>query len=162
MLDLSSLPDRRNITYSCGCLYILLIYCFYRHTCLCNNFNGLSALVGCWSSAFIRMIIYNRSISLCRVEPVVQFPEKGIILASLLVFPILGCRHSLLRHCNSSRFSQVECTFSKIPSCVHLPVVDITPCAFGVNRQVYIVVLQRHLLFVDHFKRIKYLTFPLR
>ena len=24
-----------------------------------NNFYGLSALVGCWSSAFIRRIIYN-------------------------------------------------------------------------------------------------------
>ena len=45
-----------------------------------------------------------------------------IILASFLVFPILGCRHSLLRHCNMSRFSPVECTFSNIPTCVHLPV----------------------------------------
>ena len=39
-------------------LYIFLIYCFYHLTCLCNNFYGLSALVGCWSSAFIRRIIY--------------------------------------------------------------------------------------------------------
>ena len=38
-------------------LYIL-IYCFYHLTCLCNNLYGLSALVGCWSSASIRRIIY--------------------------------------------------------------------------------------------------------
>ena len=38
-------------------LYILR-YCFYHLTCLCNNFYGLSALVGCWSSAYIRRIIH--------------------------------------------------------------------------------------------------------
>ena len=42
-----------------GCLYILLIYCFYHHTCLCNDIYGL--LVGCWSSTFIRRIIYKFS-----------------------------------------------------------------------------------------------------
>ena len=39
-------------------MYIFLIYCFYHLTCLCNNFYGLSALVGFWSSIFIRRIIY--------------------------------------------------------------------------------------------------------
>ena len=39
-------------------LILFLIYCFYHLTCLCNNFYGLSALVGCWLSAFIRRIIY--------------------------------------------------------------------------------------------------------
>ena len=38
---------------------MFLIYCFYHLICLCNNFNGLSASVGCWSSAFIRRMIYN-------------------------------------------------------------------------------------------------------
>ena len=38
-------------------LYIFDIL-FFHFTCLCNNFYGLSALVGCWSSAFIRKIIY--------------------------------------------------------------------------------------------------------
>ena len=37
---------------------IFLIYCFYHITCLCNNFYGLSALLGCWSSVFKRRIIY--------------------------------------------------------------------------------------------------------
>ena len=32
---------------------------FYILTCLGNNLYGLSALVGCWSSAFIRRINYN-------------------------------------------------------------------------------------------------------
>ena len=45
-------------SHSGGCLYIFLIYCFYRLTCLWNNFSGLSVLVGCWSSAFIRRMIY--------------------------------------------------------------------------------------------------------
>ena len=45
-------------SHSGVCLYIFLKYCFYHLTCLCNNFYGLSALVGCWSSAFIRRIIY--------------------------------------------------------------------------------------------------------
>ena len=45
---------RAEHSHSSGCLYIFLIYCFYYLTCLCNNFYGLSALVGCWSSVFIR------------------------------------------------------------------------------------------------------------
>ena len=49
---------RAEHSHSGRCLYIFLIYCFCHLTCLCNNFYGLSALVGCWSSAFIRMIIY--------------------------------------------------------------------------------------------------------
>ena len=43
---------------SLECLYIFLIYCFYYFTYLCNNFYGLSALVGCWSSASLMRIIY--------------------------------------------------------------------------------------------------------
>ena len=54
--------------------------------------------------------------------------KSVIILASLLVFPMLDCRHSLLRHCNFLRFFQVECTFSNIPTFVHLLVEDITFC----------------------------------
>ena len=52
------------------------------------------------------------------------FNLSVIILASLLVFPMLGCRYSLLQLCNISRFSQVKCTFSNIPTCptVHLSV----------------------------------------
>ena len=57
-LDLASLPDGRSIAYSGGCVYIVLIYCFYNLTCLCNYFHGLSALVGRWSSVVIRRIIY--------------------------------------------------------------------------------------------------------
>ena len=49
------------------------------------------------------------------------FKLSVIFLASLLVFPMLGCRHSLLRHGNMSN-SLVECTFLNIPTCVHLPV----------------------------------------
>ena len=45
-------------SHSGGCFYIFLIYCFYHLTRLCNNFYGLSTLVGCSSSAFIRRIIY--------------------------------------------------------------------------------------------------------
>ena len=37
----------------------------------------------------------------------------------ILVFPMLGCRHFLLRYCNISCFPQVECTLSNIPTCVH-------------------------------------------
>ena len=44
------------------------------------------------------------------------------ILVSMLVFPMVGCRHSVLQHGNMSRFSLVECTFLNIPKCVHLPV----------------------------------------
>ena len=47
-----------SYSHSGGCLYIFLIYCFYHLTCLCCDFYGLSVLVGCWSSAFIRRIIY--------------------------------------------------------------------------------------------------------
>ena len=47
------------------------------------------------------------------------------VFASLLVSPMLGCRHSMLRLSNISRFYQVECTFSNISTCEHLPVGDI-------------------------------------
>ena len=57
-LDLSSLPHGRSIAYSVGCVYMFLIYCFYHLTFLSNNFYGLSTLVGCWLSVFIRRNIY--------------------------------------------------------------------------------------------------------
>ena len=38
-------------------LYIFMYY-FYHLTCLCNTFYGLSALVSCWSSAFVRRVIF--------------------------------------------------------------------------------------------------------
>ena len=49
---------RAEHSHSGGCLYIFLIYCFYHLTYLWNNYYGLSALVGCWSLAFLRRIIY--------------------------------------------------------------------------------------------------------
>ena len=39
-------------------MYFWYIYGFYHLTCLCNNFYGLSALVGCWSSVSIRRFIH--------------------------------------------------------------------------------------------------------
>ena len=46
------------------------------------------------------------------------FDLSVIILASLLVFPMLGCRHFLLTALsNISFFCQVECTFSNISTC---------------------------------------------
>ena len=49
------------IYYCPYCLYHILLNIHercYHLTFLCNNFYGLSALVGCWSSVFIRRIIY--------------------------------------------------------------------------------------------------------
>ena len=51
-------------------------------------------------------------------DRIIQNSREGfnlnvIILASLLVLPILGCRH-----CNILRFSQVECIFLNMPTCV--------------------------------------------
>ena len=46
---------------------------------------------------------------------------RVIILASLLGFPMLGCRHSLLRISTVSRFPRVECTFPNVPNCEHWP-----------------------------------------
>ena len=51
-------PVEWSIAYSGGCLYTFLKYCLYHLICLCNDLHGLSALVGCWSSVFIRRI-YN-------------------------------------------------------------------------------------------------------
>ena len=39
-------------------LYIFFDILFYQLSCLRNNFYGRSALVGCWSSVFIKRIIY--------------------------------------------------------------------------------------------------------
>ena len=66
------------------CLYIFLIYCFYHLTCLCNDFYGFSALVGCWSSAFIRRIIYKFSnVSSFDYTAFAVSGKVGILLASL-------------------------------------------------------------------------------
>ena len=57
------------------------------------------------------------------VEPVMRFPAEGfdlsvIILASFLVFPMLGCRSLFVTVLsNISCFCQVECTFSNISTC---------------------------------------------
>ena len=75
------------------------------------------------------------------------FDLSVIILASLLVYPMLGCRHSLLRRSNISRFYQVECTFSNISSCEHLPVGGHFLVFLALSIK---VILQGHL-FVDHF-----------
>ena len=56
-----NLPDGRSISYYGGCPYIFFIYCLYHLTYLRYHFNGLSTLVVCWSSAFIRGIIYKCS-----------------------------------------------------------------------------------------------------
>ena len=42
------------------------------------------------------------------------FNLSVIILASFLIFPMLGCRHSLLPHCNISSYL-AERTFLNIP-----------------------------------------------
>ena len=75
---------RAGHSHSGGCLFYILIYCFYHLTCLCNNFYGLSALVGCWSSAFIRRIIY-KFLNVCpfdytafAVSGKVGIPETGL------------------------------------------------------------------------------------
>ena len=47
------------------------------------------------------------------------FDLSVIILASLLVFPMLGCRHSLKRLSYMSRLLKWECTFSNILTCEH-------------------------------------------
>ena len=70
-----------------------------------------------------------------------------IILASLLVYPMLGCRHCLLRHSNISRFYQVEGTYSYISTCEHLLVGGHYLLFLALSIK---VVLQGHL-FVDHF-----------
>ena len=48
-------------------LYILLLYCFYHLTCLCKKNYGLSTLVGYWSSAFIKRIIY-KFLNACPID----------------------------------------------------------------------------------------------
>ena len=57
-LNLSSLQNGRSITYFGRCFYLLLRYCFYHLTCLCNNLYGISTLIGCSTSVIKRRIIY--------------------------------------------------------------------------------------------------------
>ena len=47
---------RAEHSHSCGCLYIYLIYCFYHLPCLCNNFYGLSALVGFYKDDYLQFL----------------------------------------------------------------------------------------------------------
>ena len=63
-------------------LYIL-IYCFYHLTCLCNNFYGLSALVCCWSSAFIRRIIF-------KILNVCHFDYTAFAVSGKVGIPLTG------------------------------------------------------------------------
>ena len=56
--------------------------------------------------------------------------------------------------------SQEESTFSNNPTCVHLHVGGHNLVLFALTFR-YRVVLQGYLLFVDHCKKIKYLTFLL-
>ena len=65
------------------CLFIFLIYCFYHPTCLCNNFYGLFALVCCWSSAFIRRIIY-RFLNAC------PFDYTAVAVSGKVGIPLTG------------------------------------------------------------------------
>ena len=67
----------------------------------------------------------------CPVSELLNFEHPSVLLfafALLLVCLVLGCRHSFSALAIISHFSQVDCTFSNILTCVHLPVGDV----FGV------------------------------
>ena len=83
--------SRAENSHSGGCLYIFLIYCFYHLTCLCNNFYGLSALLGCWPLAFIMRTNY-KFLNVCPFEYTaiavsgkVGIPQLTVLSRSLIV-----------------------------------------------------------------------------
>ena len=86
--------------------FLTMLNCCYRMICLVLVNSHLFPLP-CGAGSTVPRKVDNLSV---------------IILASLLICPLFGCRHSLLRLNNISRYSQVECTFSNIPTCEHLPV----------------------------------------
>ena len=77
----------------------------------------------------------------------------------LIVFPMMDCRHFLLRHSKISRFTQVECKFSNIPTSAQLSVgcIALLVLVFTFRHR---VVLQRHLLFIAHFNFSIFLHVP--
>ena len=64
---------------------------FYHLTCLCNNIYGLSALVGCWSSAFIRRIIYIVTLTVTFIPKIATLLD--FVAAGAFVFPFRGHRN---------------------------------------------------------------------
>ena len=78
----------------------------------------------------------NSTKQFCALTLISLYYSSVIILASLLVFPMLGSCHLLLRHGNISRFSLVESSSLYIPTCVNWPVGGTFPCTFGVYLQI--------------------------
>ena len=66
-------------------------------------------------------------------------PFSGVVLLSLSVTGL-----------QNSRLNREECTFSTIPTCVHLP-GGVSFLSVYLRILVYIGVLQGHLLIVAHF-----------
>ena len=76
----------------------------YHLTCLCNNFYGLCALVGCWFSAFIRMIIY-KFLNVCpfdytafAVSGKVGIPLTGLTTSNWVAIVTPIDRHKSVRN----------------------------------------------------------------
>ena len=113
------------------------------------------------------VLVYSHLFPLpCGLEPVAQFPAKGLTFKVLLFFhhcSSFRCWAAVTLCCGIaiySRFSQVECTFSNIPTGVHLPVGRHYLVLLALTFR-YRVVLWGHLI-VDHFyEKIKYIAFPL-
>ena len=55
----TSLTDMLSIVYSGWCIYIFFYILFSSLKSVCYNCYGISALIGHWSSVFIRRIIYH-------------------------------------------------------------------------------------------------------
>ena len=61
-------------------VFIFLGIHYFHHLgliCLCNDFYGLSALVGCWSLVFIRRSIYNFFFNVCTFDYTVVVNFNG-------------------------------------------------------------------------------------
>ena len=69
--------------------------CFSHLRCLCKDCRGISALVGCWYSVFIKMIIY-KPLNVCPfyytalvVVGKVGIPKSGLIVRMLSVTTVI-------------------------------------------------------------------------
>ena len=79
--ELASKRVQHSLLYRMS-LYIFDIL-FFHLTCLCNNFNGPSALVGYWSSAFIRRTIY-KFLNVC------PFDYTAFVVSGKVWIPLTG------------------------------------------------------------------------
>ena len=156
--------EHRNIYSHSGHLYLAPVSTFYSFEAVYCFICG-RRMVAVSRYRMISLVLVNSHLfplpcGAGSTVPREGFNLSGIILASLLVWPMLGYRHSLLWNSNNFTFFSSRMHIFK-HSYLYTPGSRGHNLVFLTINFRYRDVLQGHLLFVGHFNELYHWIFPL-